>query len=250
MIVAKTYENVRGEIIELIRRKKLAQPDFRVVDVGGAAGNWCDEFVDAYVDMRDFPTSKQLYVGDICREETWAKIPAKSFDFAICTHVLEDIRDPLIAIRGLEKISKSGFVATPTKWNEFSVFEDSLWLGNYHHRWIFDFDDSGNITIVPKFGAINRFMIQNKFLYSLGPVTILRRISSALGLKKSGRLLGPDVLRKNWKSPYPGHELSFIWKDSIPIDFHDWYANPRALLDHYREIFEREADPLFRCDEL
>lgn len=250
MIKAKTYDNVRPRIVELLKSKKAAQPRYRVIDVGAAASNWCDEAVDAYLDINRFPTQKTLFIGDICTEATWAQIPEKSFDFAICTHVLEDLRDPMTAIRGLQRIAQAGFIATPTKWNEFSVFEDDLWLGNYHHRWIFDFNDEDGVVIVPKMGAINRFLPQNKLVYTLSPVTLARRVATALGIRKSGKLLGPDVRREGWKSHYPEHELSFIWVDTIPVDFHDWYPTPRAILDHYRALFERDFKPVFECSAL
>lgn len=242
VIVAKTYKNIRADILRFLAEKKSAQTDFRVVDVGGAAGNWCDDYADAYVDIRSFDTDKKLYVGDICIEKTWLSIPEKSFDFAICTHVLEDIRDPITALKGLQRIAKSGFVATPTKWDELSTIEDILWLGNYHHRWIFDFDSSGKITVVPKSVAANRFMIQNRLLYQVNPLTVLRRVLGRLHLKQSGYLLGPDINRKHWHPRYPECELSFVWRDEIPHDFNDWYPTPRALLDHYREIMNRDLD--------
>jgi hypothetical protein len=236
-----TYHNCRAEILSFLKRTKAKRPDFRVIDVGGAAGTWCNEVVDAYLDIRKVETSKPTHIGDICLESTWASIPEKAFDFSICTHVLEDIRDPLTAIRGLQRISRAGFVATPTKWRELSPIEDGLWLGNYHHRWIFDFKSEREITIIPKSVATNRFSAHGRLLYATHPFTIVRRLLSYLGVKQSGWLLGPDLTRAGWsRAAGPEKELSFIWRDEIFCDFHDWYPNARALLDHCRDIFERD----------
>jgi len=37
-----------------------------------------------------------------------------------CTHTLEDVRDPEIAIREMQRIGKSGFISVPNRHTELS----------------------------------------------------------------------------------------------------------------------------------
>ena len=45
---------------------------------------------------------------DICDREPWP-FPDKYFDFSTCSHVLEDIRDPVWVVSELSRVSKAGY---------------------------------------------------------------------------------------------------------------------------------------------
>ncbi|HUB95460.1 MAG TPA: methyltransferase domain-containing protein [Stellaceae bacterium] len=71
--------------------------------------------------------------------------PDKFFDFSFCSHLLEDVRDPLAVVRELSRVAKSGYVETPSR--EREIFAKDRWaalsarigrppeVGFYHHRW-------------------------------------------------------------------------------------------------------------------
>jgi SAM-dependent methyltransferase len=76
--------------------------------------------------------------------------PDKFFDFSFCSHLLEDVRDPLAVVRELSRVAKSGYVETPSR--EREIFAKDRWaafaarvgrppeVGFYHHRWFVEAD--------------------------------------------------------------------------------------------------------------
>ncbi len=71
--------------------------------------------------------------------------PEKFFDFSFCSHLLEDVRDPLAVVRELSRVAKAGYIETPSRARE--IFAKGRWaglaarvgrppeVGFYHHRW-------------------------------------------------------------------------------------------------------------------
>lgn len=61
----------------------------------------------------------------------------KSFDFVICRHTLEDIKDPLFVSREIMRVGKAGFIEVPHRIYESTKgVERPWWCGHYHHRWL------------------------------------------------------------------------------------------------------------------
>ncbi|MCB9072280.1 MAG: methyltransferase domain-containing protein [Bdellovibrionaceae bacterium] len=72
---------------------------------------------------------------DICNRQPWP-FKDKQFDFAICSHVLEDIRDPLWVCSEMIRVAKSGYIETPTREAELLYGVQSYeFTGFQHHRW-------------------------------------------------------------------------------------------------------------------
>jgi hypothetical protein len=116
-----------------LRELKAANSEFRVVDIGGAANPWSAEVADAYVDLHpvnDAPT----IIGDIHDPLVWEKVRAARFNFCICSHILEDIRDPLFVLRQLSHTFEHGYIAAPNKHVEFGHIESRDYVGYAHHR--------------------------------------------------------------------------------------------------------------------
>ena len=88
-------------------------------------------------------SKKNWIVHDVCEE----KLPFddKFFDFCFCSHLLEDIRDPIFACKEMIRVSKSGYIETPSRAREIfsksrffrlkSFFGKIPQIGFYHHRW-------------------------------------------------------------------------------------------------------------------
>ncbi len=80
---------------------------------------------------------------DLC-SRLWP-YPDNYFDFAVCSHLLEDVRDPLAVLREISRVSRAGYIETPSRACEIFVRTRyphlTRWLGRKldvgfaHHRW-------------------------------------------------------------------------------------------------------------------
>jgi hypothetical protein len=141
----------RQHVLDYIRNGKMNAP-YRVIDVGGGVHSWCKDEIDALVDMnieQNLQDNIKLFRGDINQNTVWDEVLAHveehgKFDLCICTHTIEDIRDPVFVCKQMEKISKAGYIAVPSKHIEMARFEFGplCHRGYIHHRWIYDVQDS------------------------------------------------------------------------------------------------------------
>ncbi|HVM80667.1 MAG TPA: methyltransferase domain-containing protein [Stellaceae bacterium] len=141
----------------LPKLRQAAQASSKVLDVGG----WYQPFNLAthVLDLRPYETRRTHEALEPVDPErfcadTWAvhdacaapwPYPDKLFDFVICSHLLEDVRDPLIVCKELIRVAKSGYIETPSRLREIyskeRFFALRSFLGNipevgfYHHRW-------------------------------------------------------------------------------------------------------------------
>lgn len=222
---------MRNEVVGYIQRKKNENPSFKVVDLGGSANPWCDAWVDYYVDING--CDNRLIRGDLQSPDTWTKIRALSPDFFICTHTLEDIRDPgWVLEMALENI-KSGFIAVPNKHQELSRgMESWKYPGWCHHRWIFSCSESGELRAIAKFpvtaclgrgGKLSSLLFRNALLAKVARKLRLIPFPAPLGWLDAS-LAKPD------------YELSILFESKLSFRYiNDDFAgmNIDALLNLY-----------------
>jgi hypothetical protein len=138
-----------------------------VLDVGG----WADPFerADWVIDLMPYQTrglyERQGWVSerprvperftaerwiqrDICDPQPFP-FADDSIDFAICSHTLEDLRDPVFVCRELSRIAKAGYVEVPSRLEEQSWGVAGQFVGWSHHRWLIDIVD-GRLEMVSK----------------------------------------------------------------------------------------------------
>jgi hypothetical protein len=132
-----------------------------VVDVGGGAAPFprADYVIDAmpYANLgggSDGNIHEKLGISprysverwiqtDLCDRRPWP-ITDKAFDFAICSHLLEDIRDPIWVCSELRRIAKAGYIEVPSRVVEQSKgVENPRHAGYYHHRWLITRSQNG-----------------------------------------------------------------------------------------------------------
>ena len=104
------------------------------------------------------------------------------FDFAICTHTLEDIMNPGFVSNQISKIAKEGYIAVPSKFRELSRNIDGPYRGYIHHRYIFNIENE----VFVAYPKINLIEFDSDF----------------------DRIANMD---ENF------FDLSFYWKEEIPI---------------------------------
>jgi len=200
----------RDEVKEYVKDK-------RVIDVGGAMNTWLDPKPYACVDILKGECTEN-WRGDINMPLVWVDIVDYvdvhgKFDFAVCTHVLEDLRNPPMVLEMLPLIAKEGFISTPTKHAESNFVEcgnvntmnkmnlQTLYHGYIHHRWLFSVkinDNQPTLFMFPKLGWLEH-------------------------LKGKKEEWGTTL---DWVTR-PGGELSVWWKDNVPYKlFQDDWLGP------------------------
>jgi hypothetical protein len=139
--------------VELVLRQ-IAPSDL-VLDIGG----WAQPFNRAnyVIDIMPYETRGIFgYTGpgrEFFSKETWiihdvsSKTPLpfddKEIDFVICSHVLEDIRDPIYLCSEIVRIGKKGYIEVPSRTVESIMgLEKPHYAGYYHHRWLIEIKGS------------------------------------------------------------------------------------------------------------
>jgi hypothetical protein len=106
---------------------------------------------------------------DLC-ERTPFPFRDKQLDFVICSHTLEDIRDPLWVCSEMVRIAKRGYIEVPSRVAESCRgWEDPEEAGLSHHRWLITMRDN-SIDFLMKYHLIHthwRFSLPASFLKGL-----------------------------------------------------------------------------------
>ena len=154
--------------LQIIQRFKI-RPSDKILDVGGSMKQHSQLRIDTLVDLirpEEAPygksklRSKNFVRLDITRE----KFPFrdKEFDFCICTHTLEDIYNPFLALEEISRVAERGLIVTPCMGYDmvFSHIDFTNWLtgarrmpGLGHHKWFF-YKRDNKIRVIPKNYAI------------------------------------------------------------------------------------------------
>jgi SAM-dependent methyltransferase len=145
-VFAGNIEDVMGRIA----------PTDVVLDVGG----WARPFTraDYVVDLQPYEsraisgrdggtperfTRDSWIIHDVCGAEP-LPFDDKAVDFVVCSHTLEDVRDPLRVCRELQRVAKRGYIEVPSRIVESTVgAEGRRYAGYYHHRWLVDVEANG-----------------------------------------------------------------------------------------------------------
>jgi len=128
-------------------------PDDVVLDIGG----WGRPFTraDWVMDLMPYETRGQFgrdgppperftretwIERDICDREPYP-FDDKQLDFVVCSHTLEDVRDPVWVCAEMVRIAKAGYIEVPSRLEEQSYGFQGPWVGWGHHHWLVDMGD-------------------------------------------------------------------------------------------------------------
>lgn len=186
-----THWQYNGSVKNLIGdvKKIISDNDYKTIDIGASLQFWsypeC-KFVADIVKIEQ--EGVKFFDFNIQNKNTWTELlnyveEHGKFDYSICSHTLEDVITPTDLLELLPKISKKGYIAIPSKYNEFMFLWDNKYRGNAHHKQIIDVKDE-MICIYPKYPFIEVFEETDK------------------------------VLENNL-----GNELVVFWEDEIPYKF-------------------------------
>jgi hypothetical protein len=155
---------IRAASVERLARE-LGDDDL-VLDVGG----WIQPFTraDWVLDVMPYETrgrhgtqgppperfTRETWMQrDICDREPWP-FEDKQFDFVICGHTLEDVRDPVWVCSELIRVARGGYIEVPSRLEEHTFGFQGPWVGYGHHRWLVDMSDD-RIDFVMKHHVIH-----------------------------------------------------------------------------------------------
>lgn len=152
--------------------------------------------------------------GERFRKETWMihdicsvkpfPFPDKMFDFAICAHTLEDVRDPLRACAEIIRVSRAGYIETPSRIGESILWEGMI--GAAHHRWL-----------IEAVGNRLEFRMKHYFLHTSHKFYI-----------------SPSFARK---IPFEQRHLCFFWHDAFEyqeITGYEYYQETAEFIKRLR----------------
>lgn len=151
------------------RRIEELVGDGLVLDVGG----WADPFAraDWVIDLQPYASrgfdrpppepererfsADTWVVRDICAREPWPFEDGR-FDFAVCAHTLEDVRDPIGVCDELVRVARAGYIEVPSRLVEQSWAVQGEWVGYSHHTWLCEVSEAG-IEFVRKHHAVHGY---------------------------------------------------------------------------------------------
>jgi hypothetical protein len=90
---------------------------------------------------------------DICDHEP-LPFGDDEIDFVICSHTLEDVRDPIWVCKEIARIGKAGYIEVPSRVEEQTYGIQGDWVGWGHHHWLVDIADN-NIDFFFKHHILN-----------------------------------------------------------------------------------------------
>lgn len=154
-------EMTDAEIIKSLRIK----PSEKVLDIGGSMMQHTEIIVDTIVDL--IPPEKSPYTKSKLRAKrfvkcdiTREKLPFddNEFDTCLCTHTLEDLPMPFLAMEEMQRVAKRGLIVTPSMGYDmvFGPIDYTNWLtgarrvpGEGHHKWFF-VKEGKRLKVIPK----------------------------------------------------------------------------------------------------
>jgi hypothetical protein len=158
-------------------------------------------------------TSIKMFVANLNKHDDWKEIleyvkQNGKFSYAICSHTLEDIANPTLAMDMMPMIATDGYIAVPSKYREFSFIEGK-YRGYIHHRWIFAIHENQCIGF-PKINYID----------SVNTFDAVAHVSNSCS------------------------DLSFYWKGEMKIHYiNNNYLGPSV--DHVVNYYNQLCNPAF-----
>lgn len=117
---------------------------YKTVGLPGSQGGEAEHF-----------TKETWIQRDICAREPYP-FGDKDLDFVICSHTLEDLRDPLWVCSEMCRIARAGYIEVPSREVETCRgWESPRTAGLSHHRWLIDINGS-EITFLMKLHMIHQ----------------------------------------------------------------------------------------------
>jgi hypothetical protein len=151
--------HIRHEVIQAVDALKKDRGNFTLIDIGASHNPFNREYLTHTFDIMDSPMEGvHQFIGNMNRHQDWQPIldyvaEHGKFTFCNCTHTLEDLANPMLALEMMPMIAEQGFIAMPSKYNELQRREGPF-RGTMHHRWIWNIE-SNRLIAYPKIPIVD-----------------------------------------------------------------------------------------------
>lgn len=179
---------------------------------------------------KEFFNKKSWIIHDISSKK---RLPFKnkSFDFVICSHTLEDIRDPIFLCSEIIRVGKSGYIEVPSELLEVTKgIANKKYCGYYHHRWLVNIKNNHIL-----------FRFKPHFIHSIWKFHLPKRFARQLDEHERVSYLF-------WKDYFEYAEIIQISRDKVQEYIERLVRNKRAypkiyysfyrLLENLNELFD------------
>jgi FkbM family methyltransferase len=153
----------QGALMDHLKAQKARCPDFSVIGVGPITSPGWAELLTASFGPRESPAPLQ-FAGDLNDARSWEPVlqhVARNgrFSFAVCSHVLENLAYPALALEMLPQIAEAGFVAGPSRYLQ-ALRPEGPYRGFMQHRWVLDPEpNNGRLLLAPKTGLLEHMAL-------------------------------------------------------------------------------------------
>lgn len=208
--------------------------NFLVLDIGGGVAPF--QRADYIVDIIDYEqiewcnqrgegkprVTKETFIQhDICARDPWP-FKDKQFDYVFCSHVLEDIRDPLWVCSELMRVSKAGYIEIPSRLYETTFDLEAKGLsGACHHRWLIDIHENKLRFTFKHFYIHYKFINKNKKKLKKDEDEMLLRIEwdGKFNFFENWLLSGKEIFEYYLDRPVSEKERWSIVRKTSPFNF-------------------------------
>lgn len=128
---------------------------------------------------------------DICAREPWP-FENDQFEFAICSHTLEDVRDPVWVCQELQRVAAAGYIEVPSRLQEQAPYVQGRHVGWGHHHWLVDIVDGGL-----------EFVFKHHLIHGDRRFQVPPKVAAALTAEQRVQTLW-------WEGGFPARERIFI----------------------------------------
>jgi hypothetical protein len=167
MYTYKNYSyNTLGDhstALDFLIEQKSQKKRFTVLDVGATASSWTAPVLDAVFDLYPASYAPIQFIGNINDTAAWKHLleyvsENGKFSYSVCSHTLEDVAYPIVALNMLPLVSEAGLISVPSQFIEVKRNVEGPWRGYIHHRWIYCIKDE-KLVVVPKISFVEQMEI-------------------------------------------------------------------------------------------
>jgi len=136
--------------------KMKENPTWNIVDLGSGTRGACP-LANVLVDQQDWSSSfkgREFVVHDVNTNP----LPFKDnqFDFCWASHILEHVRDPMVFLSEIVRISKAGYIEVPTPLIDNMVSGDDINDPSGHKWWVYYDDTEEELVLRPRRHILQR----------------------------------------------------------------------------------------------